>query len=205
MEARSAKRNGTPSSSRGEERVDSIRQVALDLVAAHGVDGVTIDAIATAAKASKATMYRRWATKSELISDAIKMTFTGVTPGDPGDLGDLRAELRLVLEGAAAMLRENGKLIIALLDGAQRDPEVWAIMQRETRGNLTDTLQQPLLRAIARGEIGPSTNLNLISDVAMPMLLQRAIWHEPLDDRSVDSLLDSVVLRLLDPPVAQSS
>lgn len=182
---------------RGEERLDSIRQVVLDLVATHGVEGVTIDAIASAAKASKATMYRRWATKSELINDAIQMSFGGAEPGDPGDLGSLRQELFLILDSAADMLRENGRLIIALIDGAQRDPLVFSLMRQQTQENLRDAVQRPLLRAIARGELAPTANLNVVTDVALPLLLHRAIWHEPINDRAIESLLDDIILPLL--------
>jgi AcrR family transcriptional regulator len=182
--------------SRGSERRRDIQLVVLDLVAAHGIEGVTIDAIASAAKASKATLYRRWPTKSDLIREAIQMSFGGERPHDPGDLGSLRTELRAVLEGAANMLRENRRLIIALTDGAQRDPVVFSLMRQETRENPRDATQRPLLRAIARGEIGPDTNIDLVSEVALPILHERATWNEPIDDRFVDHLLDDILMPL---------
>lgn len=196
---RGKNRNDDPRA-RGEERLDDIRRVVLELVAERGVEGVTIDAIAEAARASKATLYRRWSSKSALVQDAVQMSFAGDPPDDPGDLGSLRTELRIILDRAAYMLRTNRRLIIALIDGAQRDEMVWSIMRTETQDNLSGAMQRPLQRAIARGEIPPDTNINLIFEIALPVLLNRAIWNESIDDRYVDFLLDDVLMRLVTSP-----
>lgn len=182
---------------REEARLEDLRRAVLELVADHGIGGVTIDAIALKSHVSKQTLYRHWPTKLELISDAIGMSFGSGRPGDPGDLGSLRNELFFILEQAARMLAENRRLIVALFDGAQRDPNVMAIMRRETRENYRDSLQQPLKRAIARGEIGPHTDLDLISQVALPVLLHRAMLDDIIDERVVRSLLDDVLMKLV--------
>src|SRR5882757_6269940 len=41
--------------------------VTLELLQEHGYDRLTLDAVATTALASKATLYRRWPTKAELV------------------------------------------------------------------------------------------------------------------------------------------
>lgn len=181
---------------RGAERSEDIRRVVLDLVAARGIEGVTVDAIAAAAKTSKATLYRRWPTKTDLIREAIQMSFGDEQPRDPGDLHSLRAELRVILQGAAAMLRDNRRLIIALIDGAQRDAEVFRLMKQETRDNPREATQRPMMRAIARGEVGPDVSLSLVTDVALPIMHHRAIWDEPIDDDFLDRLLDEVLMPL---------
>ena len=54
---------------------DQPRQAAidatLDLIAERGVPGLTTDAVAERAGISKATMYRRWRSKEELMLDAV--------------------------------------------------------------------------------------------------------------------------------------
>jgi AcrR family transcriptional regulator len=52
-------------------REDEILDATVAVVAELGYDRLTMDAVATAAKASKATLYRRWSTKAELVVDAI--------------------------------------------------------------------------------------------------------------------------------------
>ena len=182
--------------SRGAERKEDIQRVVLELVAARGLEGVPVDAIAAAATASKATLYRRWPTRTDLIREAITMSFGGDRPRDPGDLGSLRLELHTVLSGAARMLRDNRRLIIALMDGAQRDATVFRLMRQETQENVREATQRPLLRAIARGEVGPDVNPNLVTDIALPIMHHRSIWNEPIDARFLDHLVDNVLMPL---------
>lgn len=124
----------------------------------------------------------------------------GSAQGDPGDLGSLREELRVILEAAAAMLQTGKRLIIALIDGAQRDATMMALMRQETRENFREVLQRPFKRAIARHEISPETDLNLVSEIALPLLLDRAIWDEMIDERTVAALIDNVLMRLVHRP-----
>ncbi len=56
---------------RGEARTDAILDSALELMAATGYDRLTMDAVASRAGASKATIYRRWPGKSELVTAAL--------------------------------------------------------------------------------------------------------------------------------------
>ncbi|WP_238349248.1 TetR/AcrR family transcriptional regulator [Pseudomonas putida] len=182
---------------RGESRLEDIQRIVLELVADRGIEGVTIDAIALAAQASKQTLYKRWATKSELIRDAIRMSFGGASPGDPGDLGSLRQEFLAILQSAAAMLQTNKRLIIALIDGAQRDSTIMAVMRQETRENYRESLQRPLKRAIARGEVSPEADLNLVAELALPALLHRAMLDEIIDERVLTSLVDDVLMKLV--------
>ena len=53
------------------DREAEILEATLELLASAGYDRLTMDAVAAAAKASKATLYRRWSTKAELVIDAI--------------------------------------------------------------------------------------------------------------------------------------
>ena len=41
--------------------------MTLQLLQEHGYDRLTVDAVAAAARASKATVYRRWPSKAELV------------------------------------------------------------------------------------------------------------------------------------------
>ena len=72
-------------------RDDALRDAAIELLAEIGYDRLTMDAVAARARASKATIYRRWQNKAELVVDAVGC-LKGVTPlPDSGSLaGDLR-------------------------------------------------------------------------------------------------------------------
>ncbi|MDT5256990.1 MAG: hypothetical protein QOD10_2070, partial [Mycobacterium sp.] len=48
-------------------REAELLEVTLRLLQEHGYDGLTVDAVAMTARASKATVYRRWPSKAELV------------------------------------------------------------------------------------------------------------------------------------------
>ena len=53
------------------EREGEILEAALDALRESGYDRLTFDAVASAARASKATLYRRWPAKVDLVIDAV--------------------------------------------------------------------------------------------------------------------------------------
>jgi AcrR family transcriptional regulator len=65
--------------------------VTLELLQEHGYERLTVEAVATAACASKATIYRRWPTKAELVLAAFAEGTRQVAI-DP-DTGTLRGDL----------------------------------------------------------------------------------------------------------------
>jgi AcrR family transcriptional regulator len=73
-------------------REEEILDATVAVVAEMGYDRLTMDAVATAAKASKATLYRRWTTKAELVVDAISRAKGCPIPEDV-DTGSLRGDL----------------------------------------------------------------------------------------------------------------
>ena len=71
-------------------RESELLAVTLQLLQERGYDGLTVDEVAATARASKATMYRRWPTKAELVLAAV---MEGVNQLDKApDTGDLRTD-----------------------------------------------------------------------------------------------------------------
>src|SRR5215467_12573472 len=72
------------------DREQEILTAALEVLADVGYDRLTMDAVAQRAKASKATLYRRWNSKATLVVEALARTKgVPVTP----DTGALRSDL----------------------------------------------------------------------------------------------------------------
>src|ERR1700709_2381280 len=83
----------SPARPRVEGRREAeILDAAVDLLCHVGYDRLTMDAVAAEAKASKATLYRRWTTKSSLVVDAILRTKEALQVSDV-DTGNLRDDL----------------------------------------------------------------------------------------------------------------
>src|SRR6476661_7275970 len=72
------------------DREQEILDATLEVLADVGYDRLTMDAVAARAKASKATLYRRWNDKASLVVDALLVVkHTAETP----DTGTLRGDL----------------------------------------------------------------------------------------------------------------
>ena len=75
----------------GDREVE-ILEAAIDVLRESGYDRLTFDAVATAARASKATLYRRWPHKRDLVIDAVGLFIDCPAEQDP-DTGSLRGDL----------------------------------------------------------------------------------------------------------------
>src|SRR6202789_3532248 len=91
----------------------------MELVVEIGYDRITMDAVATRAQASKATMYRRWPGKAELIAEGLRRRCDGEAEclPDTGSLrGDLAAAVAQMAEGLAG---DQAPLFLGLLEAAR--------------------------------------------------------------------------------------
>src|ERR1700712_1709551 len=77
---------------RGAGREAAICQAVVELLNETSYESVTMDAVAARAKASKVTIYRRWANKDDLVIDALQRTF-GARDDFLADTGNLRDDL----------------------------------------------------------------------------------------------------------------
>jgi AcrR family transcriptional regulator len=81
---------------RGAAREDAILLATLDLLVESGYDQLTMDAVAGRARCSKATIYRRWPGKAELVVTAVRRHAGDPAPAVP-DTGTLRGGLLAAL------------------------------------------------------------------------------------------------------------
>ena len=186
---------------RDDPRAAELRAVILDLVARLGYDRVTMDSIALAAKASKTTVYKRWPSKASLVIDAVR-EHAATLLTDTGGTGSLRDDILAIVSQTAAKLNEEKDLVIGLLAAARRDDELMTALAEHIRLPGETTGRLPIQRAIDRGELPPDSNTLLIAEVAMPMLMHRALWREPLNDAFVTHVVDDILLPLLQPAKA---
>ena len=105
------------------EREKAIHCAALSVIKEVGYDRATIEEIASRAKVSKATVYRRWKNKQELITEVVKShTKHNISNIDTGSL---REDLIELINGHVASLKgEDGSLLIGLLTSSQNDPKL---------------------------------------------------------------------------------
>lgn len=171
------------------DRRQEIYSSVLSLVADHGYDAVTMDQIATMTRSSKATLYRHWDNKADLVAAAA----AGVQPGgsDVPDTGSLSGDVHELVRIGLDRFTDVGKLAGALSHAAHRHPELQRALLDVVLSGGVFGLSTLLDRAVARGEL-PADHPGL---QYAPMLMI-AIVHlgpvlgTPLRDRTLD--VDSV-------------
>jgi AcrR family transcriptional regulator len=167
--------------------------VTLELLQEHGYDRLTLDAVATTAHASKATLYRRWPTKAELVMAAF-VEGTRQVAVDP-DTGTLRGDLLRLGESICAHVSTHIGTIRAVLVEVSRSPELDAVMQEQFLAQRKALMTHVLARAVDRGEIVASAITEELWDVLPGYLIYRSVLTgRAPSTRTVQDLVDNLLI-----------
>lgn len=179
-------------------RETALLEATIEVLQEVGYDRLTIDAVAARAHASKATVYRRWSGKAQLVVEAIKSMDEEADCAFP-DTGSLRGDLRA---GVAAIVErlvsDEGQLFAGVIGASMRDPELAAILHESMVEKKEASCRTVVDRAISRGEIDPSCTGDVLLHVLPPVLFFRCLTSpEPVDDAFLDYAVDSIALPLI--------
>lgn len=174
------------------ERERELLGVTLQLLQQHGYDGLTVDEVAAEGRASKATVYRSWPTKAELVLAAF---IEGIqSDHEPPDTGTLRGDLVALGDMICGHAREHAATMRAVLGELNRIPALHTALQRFLAGRKA-LIRDILARAAGRGEIEVAAVDNDLWDVMSGYLVYRAVIADrPATRKMVRSLVDDVVL-----------
>ena len=137
---------------RGHALDTAILEATVAEIEISGYAGLSMERVAERARASKASLYRRWPSKVELVMDAIYDLLPD--PAATADTGSLRGDLLALLRSAAEMLAgPGGTAIRGLISEALRDPGQAAQLRRYTRGRSLAEMREVVQRAMERGEL----------------------------------------------------
>lgn len=183
---------------RGDVREEAILLATLELLAEVGYDRMTMDAVAARAHASKATIYRRWPGKPELVVSAVKQ-YAASPAAAPAESGDLRQDLLAVLLTMRSSLTgQDAALILGLMIAMRRDAELAAAVREQVITDKGEAFGAVIARAVARGELPATVDTALFVEISSAMLFSRLfLTGEPLDDAFIHHLIDAVLLPLL--------
>jgi AcrR family transcriptional regulator len=182
---------------RGAARERAILGAVIDVIAEVGYEALTMDAVAARAGASKATIYRRWQGKADMVRAALD-AYDAERNAEAPDTGTLRGDLVGVLETLRTTVTPA---YIALTGGLARamrtDPELAASMRAHMEDEELSPFAAALERAMARGELTPDVDATLLHDVAESMLAHRITVQMPIDDAFIVRVVDDVLLPVL--------
>ena len=176
----------------------AICDATLALLLEVGYDRMSMDAVASRAHASKATIYRRWPGKQELVLDAVRARGVGLTVAeDTGSLrGDLVATYRSAIHGSAA---DDADLIAGVLRAMRTAPELADCVRSQVIESKCDVSRVIVARAIARGELPAETDPLILHEVASALWFHRVlVVGGPVDDAFIAHVVDDVLMPLLD-------
>jgi AcrR family transcriptional regulator len=167
--------------------------VTLELLQEHGYDRLTVDAVATTARASKATIYRRWPTKAELVLAAF-VEGTRQVAVDP-DTGTLRSDLLRLGEQICAHVNTHASTIRAVLVETSRSAELDAMLQEQFLDQRKALMSHVLARALDRGEIEGSAIAEDLWDVLPGYLIYRSVLTSRASSQhTVEDLVDNLLM-----------
>ena len=189
------------------DREDEILEATLELLLDVGYDRLTLDSVARRARASKATLYRRWADKPSLVVDAM-VRAKHAPHVDSHDTGSLRGDLVTTFCGAHGMGRNEATgMLGSVITALSSDPEFARRFREAFIAPKIEVSRAIYQRAIDRGEISPDVDIEIISPALAGILLHRSfVMGVVPDDRTVERVIDHVILPAVGcPPAASSS
>lgn len=188
-----APRRGRP---KDDAREKAILDAAVEVLAEVGYDRTTIDEVASRAHASKATIYRRWPGKAELVIEALSCR---VAPESAiPDTGNLRSDLIEEMSSMCAKMRGiDGALLCGMIGAVRSDQALAKALNDQLFVDKQYVLASIFDRAVARGEASSKSSSELLLEVAPAVALMHQLRGKPLDDAFVTHLVDDVLIPLV--------
>ncbi|UGT55137.1 TetR/AcrR family transcriptional regulator [Nocardia asteroides] len=174
------------------EREAELYSAVVDLLHESGYAALTMDAVATRSRSSKATLYRQWQGKPDLVAAALRHQQSS---GAEIDTGSLRDDLYALV----ARMERDVALVSGLIHAVHFDEELRAALRARLIGPELTGFDTLLRRAADRGEIRPEVAAAeylphlLVGALIAPSLLD----DEPTDLAYLRRYIDAVVLPAL--------
>ena len=183
-------------------RERGILKATLEVLAETGYDGLRLDAVAARARASKATLYRHWSGKPDLVTSAIRSyeridDLVGET-----DTGSLRGDMLAILRAmTATMTGPTGRIMTGMMVVIQRDRELAEAVRTSIIAGRQHIIAGMLDRALLRRELPPESTVSLFDEIAPAVLFTRIfVLGLPVRERDLVHLADDILLPLLTRP-----
>ncbi len=143
------------------EADNAVLTAALDLIAESGVDGVSIEQVAKRAGVARTTVYRRYATRDELVIAALVANEKAVlasfqVPDEPGP-GDLVATWSVALSAPRAR-----RLLRRMMSVPRDHPDLWAAFRKASVDSREQGIHDLLVRAQEHGQLAADADLEMV-------------------------------------------
>lgn len=178
----------------------AIHEAVLAELAEGGYAALTMERVAERACAGKASLYRRWNSRAELVRDTVYHLMREVE-GVP-DTGTLRGDLVAMLTQTTCLLSGPlGAALRALLSEMLADRVETSELSTLSLGTGRRLTAELVDRAVARGEVDAAAVTDLRLDVGQALLRDRFLFRStPVDPDTAARIVDEVMLPLFRAP-----
>jgi AcrR family transcriptional regulator len=177
-----------------EERADrAILAAALELIAEQGFRDLRMDDVADRARVGKATIYRRYRSKDELVTAAAGALVSEIAIPDSGST---RADLLALMHSAVEVYSGSVEagVMPSLVEAMNRDPGLARSVREGFLAARRAALRAVLERGVERGDLRPDLDLELALDVLGGALFYRLlITGGPIDRDLADGVVELIL------------
>ena len=178
----------SPGRPRSQASEDAILDATLELLAAEGFHGLTVDKVAARACASKATIYRRWPTKENLAIAAFQRT----APLEASGRGSFLKQLVDVIYQFSRFMRDTplGGVLPALAAERAHNPSL-----DEALTPLMSSRRQPIIdvieSAIESGELHVGLDAEIFADQCLgPITMRIMLLNRATSKKYIEGVVD---------------
>lgn len=166
---------------RGKKLDAVILRCALEELAAHGLEGLSIERIAEAAEVNKTTVYRKWATREALVAATLAHVHGDILRAGDVDTGRLEEDFFVVGQAIAGLISSpSGQALIRVAFAQTPQGDLSAMAKAE----LADPQMAAFVgRAVQRGEWDLEQDPTVVFSLFVGGLLHRKIMEgQDVDD-----------------------
>jgi AcrR family transcriptional regulator len=188
-----ARRPGRPRSERADR---AIIQATLDLFAESGPSGLCVEDVAARAGVGKATIYRRWPGKEDLLFDALASLKSPLPEPDGISVrDDLVAVLSVMCRDIADPRRARQYAL--LLGEGEKYPKLMARYKEQVVEPRRDVVRSLLRRGVATGELRAGIDIEIAMFALTGAVLARGKHdHDGIDPSYAERVVDELLLGL---------
>jgi AcrR family transcriptional regulator len=182
----------------GVAREQALLDVALALLAEVGYDRMSLDEVARRAHTSKATLYRRWPSKADLVAAAFECRM--VAAEKPSPAPTLREDLIALVSFLGQKTTADRPLTQGLLTAICIDQYLSELVKLQSAGAMQQDIAGIITRAIERGELPPTVveHTATVAEVVHALVVNRLLLSQaPLDGSYVEHVVDAILLPIL--------
>lgn len=173
---------------RSEHARLAVLTAAADLLAEHGYENLTIEAIARRAAVGKQTIYRWWPSRGAILAEALLEGFVFRHELAVADTGDLRRDLAEWIGRVHAILAADAGRVLfrSLIAAATENPQVGDLLRAQLGADGG-------VRARLLADSEPGISADEISDAIAGAIILRALTTDPPPPGSAEALIDALL------------